>query len=164
MESSHTLAVKGSRDVKLKKSSTSHKRCTYTPVVNAEGKVLISHVLLSKLKKIPRDVHEKQSWCECNRHVEWNHYCAIHQWTYPYQSSNAISSWNSSSYHWFFGAQLKMDKKFEDKEGIHCVRPWEHDCNNSALGCIYQEALPAILWRQIQYLDGRSHWQSIPTY
>jgi hypothetical protein len=59
MESSRTLAKKGSRDVKLKKSSTSHKRFTYTPVVNAEGKVLITHVLFSKLKKIPRDVHEK---------------------------------------------------------------------------------------------------------
>lgn len=53
MESGSTITVKGSRKVLLKKSSSSHKRFTFTPAVNAHGEFVALHVLFSKLKKVP---------------------------------------------------------------------------------------------------------------
>lgn len=53
-----TITTKGTRDVHLKKTSTAHKRFTWTPVVNAGGDVVLCHLLFSKLKNKPK-VHEK---------------------------------------------------------------------------------------------------------
>lgn len=59
MDYSLKLAKKVGRDAKLKMSSKTHITFNYIQVVNAAVKVLISHVLLSKLKKIQRDVLDK---------------------------------------------------------------------------------------------------------
>jgi len=117
MESSHTLAAKGSRDVKLKKSSTSHKRFKYTPVVNAEGNILISHVLLSKLKKIPRDVHEKTK-VGVNVTGMWSEIIA-EKFIKEHILTRAATLFLCEPLLLIidsFGAQLQMDKKFEDKK------------------------------------------------
>jgi hypothetical protein len=117
MESSRTLAKKGSRDVKLKKSSTSHKRFTYTPVVNAEGKVLITHVLFSKLKKIPRDVHEKPK-VDVNVTGMWSE-IITEQFIKQHILTRAATQFSREPVLLIidsFGAHLMMDKKFEDKK------------------------------------------------
>lgn len=52
-ENNSTITKKGQREVFLKKSSTSHKRFTFTPVISAAGKFVALHVLFSNLKKKP---------------------------------------------------------------------------------------------------------------
>ena len=52
-EPTSTLIKKGSRDVFLRKASTSHRRFTYTPSINANGDFENNHLLFSKLKNKP---------------------------------------------------------------------------------------------------------------
>lgn len=49
-----TITKKGTREVLLKKSSTSHKRFTFTPFVTAAGKFSQKHALFSNLVKVPK--------------------------------------------------------------------------------------------------------------
>jgi hypothetical protein len=53
--SSSTLALRGSANIRLLKASTSHKRFTFSPTVNAEGHIINLDVLLSGLKYVPGD-------------------------------------------------------------------------------------------------------------
>lgn len=53
LESPSTITVKGSKQVHMKKASSSHKRFTFTPAVSGDGKIVSLHVLFSKLKKKP---------------------------------------------------------------------------------------------------------------
>lgn len=53
MGSGATITRKGTKNVTLRKSSTSHKRFTYTPIVSASGKFVSHHVLFSNLKNRP---------------------------------------------------------------------------------------------------------------
>lgn len=48
-----TITTKGSKQVLLKKSSSAHKRFTFTPAISGDGKIVALHVLFSKLKKAP---------------------------------------------------------------------------------------------------------------
>jgi hypothetical protein len=53
--SKRTLAKKRSRDVKLRKASTSHKRFTFTPLINADGDIEAIYCLFSNLKNVPQN-------------------------------------------------------------------------------------------------------------
>lgn len=66
-----TITTKGTREVLLRKSSTSHKRFTFTPFITAQGKFLKKHALFSNLKNIPKnktrcnvDVNKTGMWNE----------------------------------------------------------------------------------------------------
>ena len=52
-EGKRTLEINGSKEVKVAKGSTGHKRFTYTPVISGDGSIAFQHILLSKLKNIP---------------------------------------------------------------------------------------------------------------
>lgn len=65
MNMSRTITTKGTREVLLRKSSTSHKRFTFTPFVSAAGKFIQKHALFSNLKKIPK--HHAQSSVSVNK-------------------------------------------------------------------------------------------------
>lgn len=51
------MTQKGAKNVKLKNASTSHKRITMTPVINAAGAVEIAHILFSNLKNVPKGIN-----------------------------------------------------------------------------------------------------------
>lgn len=53
-DKSTTIARSGDREILLGRSSTSHKRFTWTPFVTASGKFALKHVLFSKLKNVPK--------------------------------------------------------------------------------------------------------------
>jgi len=57
-ENNRTLILRGSRNVKINKASTSHARLTFTPMINAEGEFLVKHCLFSNLKKIPKEINK----------------------------------------------------------------------------------------------------------
>lgn len=67
---SSTIAKKGSKEILLRKSSTSHKRFTFTPFITADGRILIKHALFSKLKNIPK--HNPQCRVNVNATGMWN--------------------------------------------------------------------------------------------
>ena len=52
-EPSSTIIAKDSRDIILRKASSSHRRFTYTPTINASGDYVNNHLLFSKLKNKP---------------------------------------------------------------------------------------------------------------
>lgn len=53
-ENTSTIVKRGTREVLLKKASTSHKRFTFTPVISADGNFLALHLLFSNLKNKPK--------------------------------------------------------------------------------------------------------------
>lgn len=53
-DTSTTITKKGSKEVRLSRSSTSHKRFTFTPFVTASGKFLLKHALFSKRTNKPK--------------------------------------------------------------------------------------------------------------
>ncbi|KAG5671787.1 hypothetical protein PVAND_001963 [Polypedilum vanderplanki] len=61
-ETTSTITTKGSRNVLLKKASANHKKLTVTFLINAAGKLLHTHVLLSKLKKVPSDIKKTNNF------------------------------------------------------------------------------------------------------
>lgn len=70
-ENNATVIKKGSREVFLRKASTSHKRFTFTPVISAAGDFLALHLLFSNLKNCPKvspgcivDVNKTGMWNE----------------------------------------------------------------------------------------------------
>ena len=70
-DSSSTITTKGTKQVLLRKGSTSHRRFTFTPFITAGGKFLGTHLLFSKLKKVPlvsskvhADVNGTGMWSE----------------------------------------------------------------------------------------------------
>lgn len=67
---STTIAKSGSREILLNKSSTSHKRFTYTPFITASGKVLLTHALFSNLVNIPK--HHPGVKVSVNKTGMWN--------------------------------------------------------------------------------------------
>jgi hypothetical protein len=52
-QTTSTLAMRGSSNIRLLKASTSHKRFSFSPTVNAEGKIIDLDILLSGLKYVP---------------------------------------------------------------------------------------------------------------
>jgi hypothetical protein len=66
-----TIATKGSREILLRKSSTSHKKFTFTPFITASGKFLIKHALFSNLKNIPK-AYDKRCKVDVNATAMWN--------------------------------------------------------------------------------------------
>lgn len=64
-----TIAQKGTREVLVSKTN-GHKRFTFTPFITAAGKILIKHVLLSKVKRIPK--HHSQCCVSVNQTGMWN--------------------------------------------------------------------------------------------
>jgi hypothetical protein len=55
-EASSTITPRGTKNVFLRKASSNHKRLTATFLINADGKLLHTHVLLTKLQKVPADI------------------------------------------------------------------------------------------------------------
>lgn len=66
-----TITMKGTRDVLLSNSSSSHKRVTVTPIISASGKMPIKHVLFPKLKKVP--AHDARCDADVNETGMWNY-------------------------------------------------------------------------------------------
>lgn len=50
-EINSTISVRGTREIFLKKTTSSHKRFTSTPFINATRQILVTHLLFSNLKK-----------------------------------------------------------------------------------------------------------------
>lgn len=69
-DKSSTIAAKGTKEILLRKSSTSHKKFTFTPFVTASGKFLIKHALFSKLKKLP--TVDKRCKVDVNQTAMWS--------------------------------------------------------------------------------------------
>lgn len=69
-DKSSTIVKRGTREVLLRKSSTSHKRFTFTPFITADGRILIKHALFSNLKNIPK--HHPGCRVNCNKTGMWN--------------------------------------------------------------------------------------------
>lgn len=67
---STTITRIGTREVRLRKSSTSHKRFTFTAFITASGKVLYRHALFSGLVKMPK--HHPRSNVSLNVKGMWN--------------------------------------------------------------------------------------------
>lgn len=65
-----TITQKGTREVLLRKASTSHKRFTFTPFITASGKMIIRHCLFSNLKKVP--AHDPKCRVAVNKTGMWN--------------------------------------------------------------------------------------------
>lgn len=68
---STTITTKGSKEVPLKAASTSHRRFTFTPFINAAGKIIGLHLLFANLKNKPKvepdctvDVNKSGMWSE----------------------------------------------------------------------------------------------------
>lgn len=68
-ENNSTVTKKGSREVFLRKASSSHKRFTFTPVINGAGEFLALHLLFANIKKCPKvsddcivDVNKTGMW------------------------------------------------------------------------------------------------------
>lgn len=66
-----TIATKGSPEILLRKSSTSHKKFTFTPFITASGKFLIKHALFSNLKHIPK-TYDQRCKVDVNATAMWN--------------------------------------------------------------------------------------------
>lgn len=69
-DSGTTITTKGSREVLLGKASNNHKRFTFTPFIDASGRMLIKHALFSKLKNIPK--HHNQCRVSVNVTGMWS--------------------------------------------------------------------------------------------
>lgn len=69
-DKSTTIAEKGTKEILLRKSSTSHKKFTYTPFITASGDFLTNHALFSNLKNIPR--HDPRCKVDVNVTGMWN--------------------------------------------------------------------------------------------
>lgn len=67
---SSTITVKGSKNVLMRKGSSSHKRFTFTPFITADGRLLIKHALFSKLKNVPK--HNAGCRVSTNSTGMWN--------------------------------------------------------------------------------------------
>lgn len=68
-ENNSTIVKRSTREISLRKASSSHKRFTFTPVVNAAGDILALHLLFSNLKNVPKvsdgclvDVNKTGMW------------------------------------------------------------------------------------------------------
>ena len=72
-DKSFTIAEKGRVEVLLRKSSTSHKKFTFTPFITASGKFLMKHALFSNLKLIPK--HDERCKVDINKTGMWNNDC-----------------------------------------------------------------------------------------
>ena len=69
-ENNSTITEKGTREVKVKKASSSHKRFTMTPVINAAGEFLALHLLFSGLKNKPNI--DENCICDVNKTGMWS--------------------------------------------------------------------------------------------
>lgn len=74
LDKSSTIAKKGTREVLLKKGSSTHRRFTFTPCISAGGKFTGVHCLFSKLSKKPRGT-AKGVTVDVNRTGMWNERC-----------------------------------------------------------------------------------------
>jgi hypothetical protein len=75
-QGSATIVPKGTRNVFLRKASSSHKKLTATFLINSEGKLEHTHVLLSKLQKVPADIKMRSTLrVQVNSTGMWS--CAI---------------------------------------------------------------------------------------
>lgn len=65
-----TIITRGTKEVLLRKASTSHKRFTFTPAINAAGDIVALHLLFSNLKNVPK----VQAGCivDVNKTGMWN--------------------------------------------------------------------------------------------
>lgn len=70
-ENNSTIIKRGTKEITLRKASTSHKRFTFTPVINADGDILAIHLLFANLKNVPKvvdgclvDVNQTGMWNE----------------------------------------------------------------------------------------------------
>ena len=66
------MCAKGTKEVKIRKASTGHKRFTFTPVISADGTVAFQHVLFSKLKNRP-SIGSSNVIVDVNGTGMWNH-------------------------------------------------------------------------------------------
>lgn len=66
----NTITTKGSKEVLLGRCSNGHKRFTFTPFVDASGRILIRHALFSKRSTVPR--HNQQVRVSVNGTGMWN--------------------------------------------------------------------------------------------
>lgn len=69
-DKSTTIAEKGTSEILLRKSGSSHKRFTWTPFITADGKIIKKHALFSKLKLIPK--HDGRCVVDVNTTGMWN--------------------------------------------------------------------------------------------
>lgn len=69
-DSRTTITTKGTKEVLLSKVNNNHKRFTFTPFIDASGRILLKHALFSKLKNIPK--HHNQSQVSVNATGMWN--------------------------------------------------------------------------------------------
>ena len=69
-ENNSTITEKGTREVKVKKASSSHKRFTMTPVINLAGEFLALHLLFSGLKNKP--AIDLNCICDVNKSGMWS--------------------------------------------------------------------------------------------
>lgn len=65
-----TIITKGTANVPLGKCGNSHKRFTFTPFIDASGRMLIKHVLFAKLVNVPK--HHPQCSVSLNTTGMWN--------------------------------------------------------------------------------------------
>lgn len=70
-ENSSTIIQRGTKEVTLRKSSSSHKRFTATPIIAAHGKFVGMHLLFSNLKKIPKNI-DPSCMVDVNDTGMWN--------------------------------------------------------------------------------------------
>ena len=69
-ENNSTITTKGTQNVSVKKASSSHKRFTLTPVINAAGDFLALHLLFSGLKNKP--LVDESCLVDVNKTGMWN--------------------------------------------------------------------------------------------
>lgn len=70
-ENTSTIITRGTKEVRLHKSSSAHKRFTATPIIAASGKFVAMHLLFSKLKKIPLNI-DPSCMVDVNDTGMWN--------------------------------------------------------------------------------------------
>jgi hypothetical protein len=70
-ENNSTIITRGSREVTLRKASSSHKRFTATPIITSSGRILTTHLLFAKLKKIPLNI-DPSCMVDVNNTGMWN--------------------------------------------------------------------------------------------
>jgi len=68
--SNRTIAIKGSRNIFLKKGTSGHKRFTFTYAIQGDGKILKPHILFSKL--VNRPVLTDKVIVDVNNTGMWN--------------------------------------------------------------------------------------------
>lgn len=124
-EKTSTIATRGTREIMLRKSSTSHKRFTFTPFISADGKFLIKHALFSKLKNIPAhhpqvrvgDDYQNDSLCNDNNKTR--------KGNIKMPGTDLLTKW---THEWCEGVSADSVKKSFDLCGL--VPKAEFDINN----------------------------------